>query len=60
MIPVNLEDYVAQTARLLNVPPPTGGEVSVAKQLAILLEHAEAFAAFGLDPETPPLPGFIP
>ncbi|MDP3740451.1 MAG: hypothetical protein Q8R02_23905 [Hyphomonadaceae bacterium] len=60
MIPVNLEDYVAQTARLLDIPLSTGGEALVAKQLAILFEHAEAFAAFDLHAETTPLPDFIP
>jgi hypothetical protein len=60
MTPVNLEPYAEQAASLMNIPLAKGSAPLVAKQLEILLGHAEAFASFDLPPETTPLPDFIP
>jgi hypothetical protein len=60
MITIDLEAYVVQSARLLDIPLAAGSAPLVARQLQVLLAHANSFAEFDLEPETSPLPGYVP
>ena len=60
MVTIDLEAFVVQSARLLDIPLATGSASLVAQQLHVLLDHATNFAAVDLPPELPPLPAYIP
>jgi hypothetical protein len=60
MITIDLEAFVVQSARLLDITLATGSAPLVAQQLQVLLAHANSFAEFDLPPETSPLPGYFP
>lgn len=60
MITIDLEAFVIQSARLLDIPLATGSAALVAQQLQVLLTHATAFAEFDLSPELSPLTEYVP